>query len=146
MLKEQAFDAGKEFRQLCLSNGFASTHQRFVIWKVCRELAGHPSPEAVYEQVRRHIPSISLATVYKNLKTFVQHGMLREVSLHHGSARIETRPEPHHHLVCVQCKSIADIDESEFEPVRLKNRAPNGFKVHRYSIEIQGLCKGCAEG
>ena len=108
-------------------------------------MTGHPSPEAIYDRVRREIPSISIATVYKNLKLFVQHGFLREVSLHHGSARVETRREPHHHLVCVDCRSIIDLDEADFEPVRLKKGIPGGFQVHRYSIEIQGLCKSCAE-
>jgi Fur family peroxide stress response transcriptional regulator len=108
-------------------------------------MGDHPSPEAIYEHVQKEIPSISLATVYKNLRIFVHHGLLSEVSLHHGSARIETRQEPHHHLVCVRCRSIIDIDEAELEPVRLKGRAPDDFRVHRYSVEIHGLCKSCVD-
>lgn len=133
-----------EFRRMCELHGLSVTHQRYVIYSALMRMHGHPSPEAVYEAVRQDIPSISLATVYKNIKTFVDSGMLREVSLHHGSARIETNMEPHHHMVCSNCKAIVDLDESEFEAPRLKKRAPGGFQVHRISIEVIGLCKNCA--
>jgi Fur family peroxide stress response transcriptional regulator len=46
---------------------------------------GHYSPEEIYEQVKQDLPSISLATVYKNLN--VWHILRR------GQAR-DLRPEP----------------------------------------------------
>jgi Fe2+ or Zn2+ uptake regulation protein len=133
-----------DFRSVFESSGLAVTHQRQVIWETLMQFHGHPSPEAVYERVQKQIPSISLATVYKNLNMLVEHGILREVSLHHGSARIETNMHPHHHMVCVKCKCLIDLDEGDIEPVRLKKRAPKGFRVHRYSVEVQGICKQCA--
>lgn len=133
-----------EFRALCAAKGFSHTHQRQVIYEALLALSGHPSPEAVYEAVRQQIPSISLATVYKNLKTFVDCGLLAEVSLHHGSARLETNLTPHHHFVCTRCRAILDVEESDLEPVRLKNDAPCGFTVHRYSVEVIGICKDCS--
>lgn len=136
--------AAHRFRQLCAESGLTVTHQRQVIWETLRDMRGHPNPEAVFEKVRKRIPSISLATVYKNINTFVEHGLLRQVSLHHGSARIETNQRPHHHFVCIRCKALVDLDEDGLEPVRLKKRAPNGFRVHRYSVEVQGLCSKCA--
>src|SRR5205085_5418481 len=100
------------FRELCQRHNLAVTHQRQVIYETVMSLPGHPSPESIYDEVRRHIPSVSLATVYKNIRTFLDCGMLREVSLHHGSLRVEPNDKPHHHLVCVECKSITDFDES----------------------------------
>lgn len=134
----------RNFRQLCQEHGLAVTHQRQVIYDALMSFEGHPSPEAVYEKVAPQIPSISLGTVYKNIKTFVESGLIREVSLHHGSARLETNLQPHHHLVCERCKSIFDLDEEDVEPVKLKRHLPRGFKPHRYSLEFIGLCKSCA--
>jgi Fe2+ or Zn2+ uptake regulation protein len=105
---------------------------------------GHPSPEAVYDLVRQQIPSISLATVYKNIRTFIEHGLLAEVSLHHGSARLETNPEPHHHFVCVRCRDIVDVPAEEIDPVSFNTSAPDAFEIYRYSVEIHGLCHSCA--
>ena len=134
----------RPFRELCAEKGLAVTHQRQVIWDILSAMEGHPSPEAVYERVRREIPSISLATVYKNVRTFTEHGLLAEVSLHHGPARLETNMEPHHHMVCIQCKAIIDIPDEAVEPVRLMQGAPPEFRVHRYSVEVHGLCGDCA--
>ena len=134
----------EEFRRLCFEHGLAVTHQRHIIYQALRQRHDHPSPEAVYETVRRQIPSISLGTVYKNLKTFVDSGMLKEVSLHHGSTRLETNLDPHHHMVCMRCKSITDVDDDALEPVRAKKGLPRGFEVHRYSVELIGICDECA--
>lgn len=106
---------------------------------------GHYSPEEIYAQVKQDLPSISLATVYKNLKTFVNAGVLHEVSPHHGSWRVDTSPKPHHHLVCTRCLSIPDIDADVIHPVRLRRRLAAGFKVEKFNIEVQGLCKACAK-
>jgi Fur family peroxide stress response transcriptional regulator len=134
-----------EFRELCAAKGLSVTHQRHVIYEALRGAKDHPSPEAVYEKVRKQIPSVSLATVYKNIKTFIDTGVFREVSLHHGSTRLETNMTPHHHLVCSNCKAIVDLADEDFEPVRLRRPAPRGYRIQRYSVEVVGLCPACAE-
>jgi Fur family peroxide stress response transcriptional regulator len=56
------FDA-EQFRRLCGEHGLAVTHQRQVIYQALMSMRDHPSPEAVYEKVRKQIPSISLVCV-----------------------------------------------------------------------------------
>jgi Fur family peroxide stress response transcriptional regulator len=135
----------ESFRDLCERHGLAVTHQRQVIFHTLTAMHGHPSPEAVYDVVKEQIPSISLATVYKNLKTFEEHGLIHEVSPHHGSARFETNPAPHHHLVCLRCKAIVDVPAGDVEPVRLRKRPPSGFRIQRYNVEMLGLCGNCSK-
>ena len=94
--------------------------------------------------LRRKIPAISLATVYKTIHTFVDSGLLREASLLHGSLRVESNLHPHHHLVCVRCKSITDVDEQDMEPVRFRRKPQRGFLVQRYAVEIHGTCEKCS--
>jgi len=137
-------DTHNEFRRLCREHNLAATHQRQKIYEVLASRPGHYSPEEIYEQVQQQLPSISLATVYKNLNTFVGAGLLREVSPHHGW-RIDANPRPHHHLVCTRCRSISDIDGERIAPVKLRGRLPAGFKVQKFTVEIQGICKSCAE-
>jgi Fur family peroxide stress response transcriptional regulator len=132
------------FRELCHRYDLAATHQRQVIYETVLSLHGHPSTEMIYDKVRRKIPSISLATVYKNLRTFIDSGMLREVSLHHGSLRVECNQIPHHHLICVQCKTITDLDEAGIDPVHLRRKLPAGFQVRRISVDVLGVCPECA--
>jgi Fur family transcriptional regulator, peroxide stress response regulator len=132
------------FRARCREAGLALTHQREIIFRAVREMRTHPSPEAIYEKVKREIPSISLGTVYKNIRVFIDAGLLREVSPHHGTLRLETHLETHHHLVCSACKVIVDIDEADVEPVHWKRKPPAGCRVERYTVEFHGLCPACA--
>jgi Fur family transcriptional regulator, peroxide stress response regulator len=133
-----------EFRRLCREHNLAATHQRQKIYEALVSRPGHYSPEEIYGQVKQDLPSISLATVYKNLKTFVQAGLLREVSPHHGWS-IDANPHPHHHLVCTRCRSISDIDVDRLDPLKLRGRLPAGFRIEKFSVEIHGICKGCSE-
>lgn len=131
------------FRDLCSQHGIAVTHQRQVLYEVMRAMDGHPSPEEVYARVKRKIPAISLATVYKNIHLFVESGVLREVSLHHGSQRVEMNEADHHHMVCSRCKSISDVDAKELELPAQRKHLPGGFLVQRYAVDVIGVCAKC---
>lgn len=137
-------EALDQFRRECRSRGLACTHQREVIYQALISCGEHPSPEAIFELVRQQIPSISLATVYKNIRLFIDAGLIAEVSLHHGPARLETNLQPHHHFVCLTCKRIFDLPVEDFEPVRLKRPLPAGFRVRRFTVEGSGYCPDCS--
>ncbi len=119
------------------------THQRQVLYEVMQGMEGHPSPEEVYARVKKKVPSISMATVYKNIHLFVESGVFRKMSLHHGSLRVEMNDELHHHLVCSKCKEIVDIGDKELGLVSKRSRLPCGFLVERYSVDVIGLCAKC---
>lgn len=132
------------FRRRCRAAGLPLTHQREVIYRAVLESRLHPSPELIYERVKKLVPAMSLATVYKNIHTFLDAGLLRQVTPHYGALRLEANLTDHHHLVCVRCKAIVDLDPSAVEPVHLKRKPPAGFRILRASVEFQGLCPECA--
>ncbi len=119
------------------------THQRQVLYEVMKTMHGHPAPEEVYARVKKKVPAISLATVYKNIHLFVESGVFRKVSLHHGSLRVEMNDEAHHHMVCSKCKGITDIGEKELGLLSKKDSLPGGFLVERYAVDVIGLCAKC---
>lgn len=106
-------------------------------------MSGHPSPEEVYARVKKRVPAISLATVYKNIHLFVEKGVLKELSMHHGSMRVEFNDEVHHHMVCSECKAVTDVDESDLGVLPSLKELPGGFQVKRLSIDIIGVCAAC---
>lgn len=133
----------RPFRELCQERGIAVTHQRQVLYEVMQTMHGHPSPEEVYARVRKKVPAISLATVYKNINLFVESGVFRKMSMHHGSVRVEMNEQPHHHMVCSKCKKITDIAEKDLGLVAKRNRLPDGFLVERYAVDVIGVCAKC---
>ena len=134
---------GSTFRALCAEHGIAVTHQRQVLYETMQGMHGHPSPEEVYASVKERIPSVSLATVYKNIHLFVQSGVLRELSMHHGTLRGEMNKEPHHHLVCSVCKRVTDVEEDELGLGEPRMRLASGFAVERVSVDVIGVCALC---
>ncbi|MCX6621813.1 MAG: transcriptional repressor [Acidobacteria bacterium] len=133
------------FRERCKESGLACTHQRQVIYRALAESEAHPSPELVYESVRTRIPAISLATIYKSIRTFIDQGLLMQVNPLHESARLDANLEPHHHLVCTACKSVQDLPPEMLEPLRPTHPLPNGFRPRQFHVEVLGLCARCAE-
>ena len=134
----------KEFRELASKHGLPVTHQRQVVYESVIASHGHHSPEAIYAAVRRRIPSISLATVYNNLRLFIECGLLREVTPHAPTLRVDGNLKPHHHLVCSRCKSVQDVTGDFVNLKRLARQAPDGFDLTEPLIEIFGLCQRCS--
>ena len=132
-----------QFRKICQQAGLTVTHQRHVIYDVLCSIEGHPSPEDIYARVKRRIPAISLATVYKNLHLFIDSGIFQQVSLHHGSMRVETNQTRHYHLLCSGCKSIHDLDPASLGIDELPRALPGGFRMERLSVDVVGLCAAC---
>ena len=128
-----------DVRDRCAATGLADTHQRHVIYRVLAESHDHPSPELVVERVRERIPSISHATVYKNIRTFVAIGLLREVNTLHRTSRLDANLERHHHLVCDSCRKVVEFFDDRLDRVGAAQPAPRGFRIERYQVEAHGL-------
>ena len=79
----------EQFRELAAKHGVAVTHQRQVVYEAVIASHGHYSPEDICAAVRRRVPSISVATVYNNLRIFIECGMLREVTPHASTLRVD---------------------------------------------------------
>ncbi len=136
----------EQFGAVCKKAEITPTHQRLIIWQTLTEMHNHPSPEDVYVRVKPQLPTVSLATVYKNIRLFIDTGLFREVSMHHGKLRIETNSVLHHHLVCRKCKSIIDLHTEAFNDVSIPHNLPEGFVAEQYSIDVLGLCAACSKG
>src|SRR5246127_2284341 len=132
-----------QFRELAAKHGLAVTHQRQVVYEAVIASHGHYSPEQIYAAVRKRIPSISLATVYNNLRLFVEHGLLREVSPRTSTLLVEGNLEPHHHLVCTRCKAVQDVEGDFINYKKLSRQAPRGFDLTQPLVEVFGLCRRC---
>jgi Fur family peroxide stress response transcriptional regulator len=133
----------QQFRELASKHALAVTHQRQVVYEAVIAAHGHYSPEQIYASVRKRVPSISLATVYNNLRLFVEHGLLREVTPHASTLRVDGNLEPHHHLVCSHCKSVQDIEGDFIDLKRISRQVPAGFDLTHPVVEVFGLCSRC---
>ena len=131
------------FAERCRRGGLAVTPQRLAIIKALVSSAEHPRADTVCELVRREHPHISLATVHRTLETLCEIGEARKVTTLHDSARYDGNLTPHHHLVCVKCRRVQDIEAPGLERLFKGRRTIGGFEVLGTSLEIQALCSRC---
>jgi Fur family transcriptional regulator, peroxide stress response regulator len=140
MHKEDQFE---NFQNLCRQAGLSATHQRYLIFQTVSALRDNPTPEEIFEEVRRVIPSISLATVYKNIDTMVDRRMLRDISPNYGSRRIESTSAPHDHFVCRECRKVFDLARHTVPDTPTRDDLPSGATLEYCLVEFVGLCRAC---
>jgi Fe2+ or Zn2+ uptake regulation protein len=124
------------------ARGLRLTAPRRIILDVVRASDLHPSAAAVYRQVRRRLPGVSLATVYRNLRMLAAHGLLAERSDTTGM-RFDGNTDRHDHFTCVTCGRIYDVPPLAAAGVCRALGASTGFEVLEHRIEFSGRCARC---
>ncbi|MDR5695503.1 MAG: Fur family transcriptional regulator [Armatimonadota bacterium] len=118
------------------------TPQRYLICSLLEGAKHHPTAEALYEEARKIMPTMSLKTVYATLHELAELGAIRPLTLGSGGTRFDPDPSPHAHLVCRKCGSITDVPiDNPF--VHLSLDVGQGFSVEGYEIIFRGLCASC---
>jgi Fur family peroxide stress response transcriptional regulator len=131
-------------RQALEANGQRYTEQRAAVFDFLAATDTHPTADEVFLAVRRQLPALSLATVYKSLETLVGCGLAVKLTYADQSARYDGRTDPHHHARCVSCDRVLDLvgDVSRNEIDALRG-PEGGFTVTGYRLELSGYCAEC---
>ena len=122
--------------------GTRSSERREAIHRFVAAQGRHPSAEEILGGVRRKIPGMGLATVYRNLEILVAAGRLAR-TVHDGVARYDARTDPHHHFNCEQCGSVTNMDVAVPRQVLRTAARQSGGSVRSLSIELRGICGRC---
>ena len=133
----------ESFRRFCRRHGLAATHQRQVIF---RELAGsrlHPDAATIYRGVKQQLPSISLDTVYRTLRTFTDKGMAAVVTTVNDAVRYDADVSCHSHFVCRECGCVLDVEWLEEAGLRSRDTVAALGQVESVRVEYRGICKEC---
>jgi len=131
-------------RQALEGSGQRFTEQRAAVYRYLAHTDVHPTADDVLRAVRKDVPGISLATVYKSLETLVGCQLAVKLTYAGQSSRYDGRTDPHHHARCVICGRVMDVlgDISSSEIDALRKLAEN-FTVTSYRLELSGYCSGC---
>jgi|SRR5882762_7727071 len=133
----------------CRAHRLAVTRQRLAIFAALAASREHPSAEEIFLAVRKKLPNLSLATVYKNLEALRAAGAVGDVNTLHEQGRYESAlpgtgaGAPHHHLVCVSCKKVLDLHDDRFDALRVSPRVTQGFEVRTVRVQVEGVCPDC---
>ena len=122
--------------------GLRLTRPRRIILDVVRATDAHPTAAFVYRRVRRRLPRVSLATVYRNLRMLAAEGFLAERA-DEGGLRFDGNTGPHDHFTCLACRRIFDVPARVEQSTRRRLAARTGFEVLDHRTEYFGRCAAC---
>src|ERR1700759_26466 len=91
-------------------SGLPVTTQRRAVFDAILDRTDHPTAEHLYSEVRHQLPQISRMTVHRILGNFVSLGLVAKTCHPGSAARFDPKLEQHHHLVCLDCGRIMDVD------------------------------------
>jgi Fur family peroxide stress response transcriptional regulator len=133
----------EQLEQMLRQHGLPLTVQRRAVLEALSLRLDHPFADQIFDDVRKRMPEISRTTVYRVLKTLVRVGVARKVCHPGSAARYEAATHRHHHLVCLNCETMVDLEDASLDSLPLPS-ASSGFHIEDYSIQFRGLCSDCA--
>jgi Fur family peroxide stress response transcriptional regulator len=131
------------FRARCRQSSLKVTPQRTAVYKALLESTDHPSADAVFRQVRRTFPSISLDTVNRTLLTLSDIGVAFVVEGSGDAKRFDANLENHQHFKCLKCKQIIDFHHEPFDRIDVPENLASRFTVLRKTVYLEGFCDAC---
>jgi Fur family peroxide stress response transcriptional regulator len=131
-----------QLSERCHNAGMNLTPQRVAVYKALLESEEHPTPEMLFKKVRRGMPSLSLATVYKALDALEKLDLVQALEADSDSRRYDANMNDHHHLVCTNCRRIIDFYDATFDRLKPASKLKQ-FTARSVSVKILGLCASC---
>ena len=122
-----------------------NTVQRQIVLQTVRQMHDHPTADTVYAAVAAEHPSISKATVYRNLNQLAGQGEIRRVPVPNGADRYDFNTSEHYHVRCEKCGAVYDVHMPHMHNLIGEVEDASGVEVRRFDILFEGVCKKCRE-
>lgn len=122
-------------------NNLKATPQRLTIVESLY-IRGHINIDDMYTILKEKFPSISLATIYKNINAMIEISFLSEVKIPNKKSVYELTKAEHSHVVCSECKAILDI-KLDTSLLMLEASHQSDYRLEKSSIIFDGVCKNC---
>lgn len=134
----------ERLKQAARRRGLRLTPQREVLLRALGDIAHHPTADELFRRVRRSLPGVSPATVYRNAQILVQAGVIATLERAGGPVHYDANLEEHHHFVCTRCGAVRDIYLSAVEyRVNRRRSALAGARIESCEVQLHGRCERC---
>jgi Fur family peroxide stress response transcriptional regulator len=127
-------------------NGLKITPQRTAIYQELLKAKDHPTADMIYKRIVKKIPNISFDTVNRTLLTFSKIGITNIVEGYGQAKRYDPDMDIHHHFRCIQCGSIIDFHNREYDNITVPDEINKQFTVISKKVVLEGLCSKCRKG
>lgn len=135
----------ESLRQVCREHGLALTPQRRAILRAVLDSDDHPTADRVHATLVRRRVRVSRATVFRTLESFARLGLITRACHPGSSVRYDRRTDRHHHLVCLRCDRVIDIQDARLDALPVPDTRRFGFAVSDFKVQLRGTCRACRE-
>jgi Fur family transcriptional regulator, stress-responsive regulator len=126
--------------------GLRVTAPRLAVLTAVQCEGQHRDVETIATESRKRLGTLSIQSVYDNLRALEQVGLVRRIQPSGHPARYEARVgDNHHHIVCRSCGATADIDCAVGAAPCLEPSVDHGFVVEEAEVTFWGVCPGCQQ-
>lgn len=119
------------------------THQREIILEELRRCPSHPTADELYERIKKKLPRISLATVYRNLEILSEAGLIKKLEISGRQKRFDWDTRDHDHVYCTHCHRVENIPTTAAPLIATGSNQQKGYLITGCRIEFYGLCPNC---
>ncbi len=119
------------------------TPQRLAVYKYLMNSKDHPSAEIIYKAIQAEYPTMSLATVYKALKTLSEVGLIQEINVGEGNFRYDANSFPHSHVQCIKCGKVEDMYDFPLKTLNEEASRHSDYEILSNQIYFYGICPCC---
>jgi len=118
------------------------TKQRRIILEVVCGRTDHPTVEDVFVEVRKRLPRISLATVYRSLEALASTKMIQRLEMP-GRRRYDGTAQVHYHVHCIRCGRVDDLGVGPSDQIRRVLAERSDYQILGHNLEVTGICPEC---
>jgi len=119
------------------------TPQRLAVYNYLINTTSHPSADIIYTDIHVQYPTMSLATVYKALKTLVDVGLIQEINVGEGNFRYDGNSSSHPHLQCLGCGKVNDFKDLSLDNLNSIAEEHTDYKIVSNKVYFYGYCTDC---
>lgn len=129
-----------EISELLKAKGIRPTPQRISVYQYLYDNRIHASAEMIFAALAPKYPSFSKTTIYNSIRTLVEKGLIRTVSIEDDFVRYDANTQDHGHFKCLSCGKLYDFPASwpSEPPEELK-----GFLIETKDQFFYGVCNLC---
>jgi Fur family transcriptional regulator, stress-responsive regulator len=141
MMDATALDA--ELTAVLHGRGQRVTPQRLILHRLLRAGPQHLTAEELLARSRPQLPNVSLPTVYATLDLFEELGVIRRIAGTGPAQVYDSRAERHHHLRCLRCGGVSDVEADIDVGAAARAAQGQGFAPEGVEVTVTGLCPAC---
>jgi len=119
------------------------TPQRLAVYNYLLNTTSHPSADIIYTDIHIQYPTMSLATVYKALKTLVDVGLIQEINVGEGNFRYDGNSLSHPHVQCLGCGKVDDFKDLSLDNLNSLADEHTDYKIISNKVYFYGYCPDC---